>query len=577
MSNQAYWEKRQKQLWSQLETDEKKLTGKLSKKYDKETKSLEKQIAYYYKSYGEDNIIQYRKLMEQLPDVDKRLLIEQMDNFMMKYPEHADLMPVRETIYKLNRMEGMRESIYIQQMQMGAMEQRELEEHLKTQYGRGYGAMAKEIGHGSAFNYLNQDVLKKTINNKWCNGKNFSDSIWNNRTKLAEYLNNDFAAAMARGDSYERCMKQLRGRFGRVSRRDMFNLIYTEGTYIMNEATITPFEEDFEEYMISIADDEACPICKGMRGKTFKIKERKPGVNFPPLHTCCRCDKTIILPANFVDSYVKKHGKNSVNSGIIKEKEFEPVQSIMQAEQYAKNTLGIKNVSYKGVDLETANEWNKGLNDSFTKFPELKGNFGFVGEAHERNEQLKPAMYQMHLEKYKQSNPGISEDALKPYAERDAKKAMRRMAVSKDTLAESWSPKHSVLKEYAGVSVNRDWGKDSSLFRATLENNVESKFHPEGCGTIRSVLDHEIGHQIDNLLSVRTDKDIQKLYHSMTKTEITENLSRYAWDNNNSDNYSEFIAEAWAEYCNNSNPREIAQKTGEIIERKYTEWKKKNL
>ena len=53
---------------------------------------------------------------------------------------------------------------------------------------------------------------------------------------------------------------------------------------------------------------------------------------------------------------------------------------VAKAEEYAKNTLGIPNVSYRGVDVTTANEWNRGLYDTFNKFPELKSRFGFVGE-----------------------------------------------------------------------------------------------------------------------------------------------------------------------------------------------------
>ena len=43
--------------------------------------------------------------MEALSDEDKRLLIEQMDEFAKKYPQYAHLMPVREHM-KLNRLEG---------------------------------------------------------------------------------------------------------------------------------------------------------------------------------------------------------------------------------------------------------------------------------------------------------------------------------------------------------------------------------------------------------------------------------------------------------------------------------------
>ena len=42
------------------------------------------------------------------------LLIQRMDEFEKKYPEYADLMPIRESIYKLNRLEGLQQSIRLQ-------------------------------------------------------------------------------------------------------------------------------------------------------------------------------------------------------------------------------------------------------------------------------------------------------------------------------------------------------------------------------------------------------------------------------------------------------------------------------
>ena len=100
-----------------------------------------------------------------------------------------------------------------------------------------------------------------------------------------------------------------------------------------------------------------------------------------------------------------------------------------------------------------------------------------------------------------------------------------------------------------------------------------TKFHPAGCDTIRSVLDHEIGHQLDNLLGIGNLQDIQDLYTSRTLRELTDDLSEYAWNNKNKNKFSEMIAEGWAEYCNNPNPREIAKKIGdnpltsEVLER----------
>ena len=45
---------------------------------------------------------------------------------------------------------------------------------------------------------------------------------------------------------------------------------------------------------------------------------------------------------------------------------------------------------------------------------------------------------------------------------------------------------------------------------------------------------------------------------------IKDNLSKYAMTN-----LKEFVAEAWSEYLNNPNPRELASHVGEMIKAEY--------
>ena len=133
----AYWEERQKQLDEQLEKDEEKLKKKLSKIYEKEAAKLEKKIAAFYQQYGTENILEYRNLLIQLDQEDITLLMEQMDEFAKKYPQYADLLPVRENIYKLNRLEGLQTSIRMQQLEIGAVENEQLTAHLNRNAERG--------------------------------------------------------------------------------------------------------------------------------------------------------------------------------------------------------------------------------------------------------------------------------------------------------------------------------------------------------------------------------------------------------------------------------------------------------
>lgn len=306
-----YWERRQQELNKAMEKDEEKLKKRLSSYFDTEYRKLEKQIAAYYKQYGTDNVIQYRRLMESLPDADKRLLMEQMDEFEKKYPQYAHLMPIRESIYTLNRLEGLQYSVRMQQLEIGAVENEQITEHLNRQAMRGANVAAETMGFGKNFYSNNPDITKLFVNVPWSNGENFSQKIWNNTAKLANYLNSDIAQGIARGDSYDRLVRRLRERFSNVSRNDAYRLIYTEGTYVMAESTIQPFTEDFEKYRLStVGDGKVCAICRGVSEEIFDIADRQPGVNFPPLHPWCRCTFTIEVDDwdAWMEDYEKRHG-----------------------------------------------------------------------------------------------------------------------------------------------------------------------------------------------------------------------------------------------------------------------------
>lgn len=309
-----YWERRQQELNNALEKDEAKLKKRLSSFYDTEYRKLEKEIAAYYSIYGENKVIEYRNLMQNLSDEDKEQLIKRMQDFVQLYPEYADLLPVRESIYKLNRLEGLQMSVRIQQYEMGAIDNEEIRRHLMRQAVRSANVAAETMGYGKNFYSEDSNIIKTVVNTKWSNGKDFSERIWGNVEKLAQYLNTDIAAGFARGDSYERMTRQLRQRFGKVSRNDAYRLIYTEGTFVMNEARAAAFEADTEEYIFRVQYDKVRrngwrDICDDLNGEIFKWSERKPGINFPPMHPWCHCTATphIANRQKWLDDYEKRH------------------------------------------------------------------------------------------------------------------------------------------------------------------------------------------------------------------------------------------------------------------------------
>lgn len=298
-SSPVYWHDRKVQYDESLGKDEKRLYSKLAAYYDREAARLDKEIAAYYTRYSVNGVLSYRNLLETLPDADKRLLIEQLDEFVQKYPEYADLVPVRESIYKLNRLEGLRQSIAMQQLEMGAYEQAQALAFFQRQALRYANGAASFLGLGSSFYRLDSDLIRAAVGNKWCDGKDFSERIWDNRTKLGNTLHTQFVSGVIRGEDYHQLARQIREKFVKVSQKNAERLAFTEDTYLSNEAAMLAFAQnsDFTEYeFVCTGDEESCAICKALSGERFKIAERTPGTNFPPMHPWCRCFFTPVVP-----------------------------------------------------------------------------------------------------------------------------------------------------------------------------------------------------------------------------------------------------------------------------------------
>lgn len=113
-----------------------------------------------------------------------------------------------------------------------------------------------------------------------------------------------------------------------------------------------------------------------------------------------------------------------------------------------------------------------------------------------------------------------------------------------------WAP-------YTGVFVNEAWFTPSKMpeVMEALADNVIKKFHPVGCDTVKSIIDHEMAHEIDRLVDAKNDGVIKRLFDSYKKRGKMEGaLSGYA-----AKDEGEMIAEAYAECENNPRPRPLAR------------------
>lgn len=202
-----------------------------------------------------------------------------------------------------------------------------------------------------------------------------------------------------------------------------------------------------------------------------------------------------------------------------------------------------------------ANAWNKSLFDHLQEFPELRANQKFTGTCQGQFARWRELEIERYIQRLRANNPQLPGSFdFRSLAE----KAVKPLNVS-EKYAHSW-----MQPNVSGVAVNRKYGADPVLFEKLLKRDVELQWHPVGADTIRSVVDHELGHQLDALLGLEFDSEVIKAYKAAQLKGIKDEVSSYA-----DKNIKEYIAECWAEVCNNPAPRANARAIAEIVRARY--------
>lgn len=233
---------------------------------------------------------------------------------------------------------------------------------------------------------------------------------------------------------------------------------------------------------------------------------------------------------------------------------FVPQKTAKEAAAYAVKENLADFADYTGVKPEVANEWNRSLFDHLQRYPSLRAKQKFVGTGQGQYAYWQNAIVEERLPLYRQFNTWATDEQLRA----EIKKSLPKPKVSGKTYAHSWDDRRA-----SGVAINSKWGNNPDRLKAALKQDVETNWHPPGCDTIRSIVDHELGHQLDTLLGAMHDPEIKALW-SNGKDAVIDNVSRYA-----ATNIREMIAEGWAEYLNSTSPRPWALKIGQAIERLY--------
>lgn len=255
---------------------------------------------------------------------------------------------------------------------------------------------------------------------------------------------------------------------------------------------------------------------------------------------------------------------------------YKPVKTIAEAEKMLESH-GVR-VDYDGLAVEVTNVANKTIIETMDVAPKLRNTLVNTAATETQRAILKKdekSLFQYMLMREMSENPTASENERTTGAlSRLVKFISERLPTINGALAYS-DPFIFGNLDYRGVYLNTYCLNPTNLLE-TLKDIVFSEqigFHPIGCNTLKSIIDHELGHEIDRTYAISMDAKINEIFRKWDELETIDMkikalskypaIKEYEGYKKLNTRRAEFIAECWTEYRNNPKPRATAKAVGD--------------
>lgn len=292
LTNQEYWHKREEYKLKQGLKDIKKIEKELINSYKKAMQEIGKEISYFFEKYAIDNNLSYKDANKYLNGKEFKEFRYDLKTYMKLIEENADDMLLLElNTLALKSNISRLERLYFQCGKHINELYKNSEKSLKIcytgtvkqSYYQSIYDIHKYIGVGASFAMIDNDLIKDILAYPW-SGKNYSQRLWSNRTKLKEVLKEEITQMIIQGRGSREVSKAISKRLN-ADLSNCMRLIHTEHAYFMNKASEMAYNDlGVEEYQyLATLDNRTSEKCQELDLKIFKVQEALVGVNYPPL------------------------------------------------------------------------------------------------------------------------------------------------------------------------------------------------------------------------------------------------------------------------------------------------------
>ena len=295
-----YWEKRQTELMKRLEKGAEKTIGALISSYEKATKDIQNEITKIFNKYKQDGKLTREEAIKLLNTKETKQFY---DDLLKQINTIKDTDIKRKLLakynapaygYRISRYEALQKRIDIEIKKVAEVEKELTTERyidtINETYYRNIFDIQQNLGYAFSFSNIDNKTIDLLLNENWIDKANFSQRIWNNSEFLGNYLRTNLTASAMSGKSINKIAQELTD-YMNVGIYNAVRLVRTEVNHFANEAEMLAYEEvEIEKYrFIATLDNRTCEHCAELDNKVFKVKERKPGKNCPPIHSNDRC------------------------------------------------------------------------------------------------------------------------------------------------------------------------------------------------------------------------------------------------------------------------------------------------
>ena len=295
-----YWQERFKQMEDAQHDTSVQKVQEIQEQFDRSITAINGKINAWYQRLADNNGISMQEARKLLNARELKEFQWNVDDYI-KYGKENKINGAWEKELEnasarvhIGRLEALKIEIQQEAEKLYGNCVDEIDQHIRNTYTSDFYHTAYEIqkgvGVGTTINRLDPRTVEMIVCKPWAvDGKNFSDRLWENKTKLINNLHNSLSRMCITGEAPDRAIAEISKQM-KVSRAQAGRVVMTESAAFANKARQDCMEElDVEQFeVVETLDSHTCETCGGMDGKHFPMTGFQIGVTAPPFHPNCR-------------------------------------------------------------------------------------------------------------------------------------------------------------------------------------------------------------------------------------------------------------------------------------------------